>query len=64
MNKVCPLFFASAVSEIELECRPDKCAWAYRGGCAVVALAACLDDIARNGVTVCLEQGDTDDDDD
>lgn len=64
MSRICPLFFASAVNEIEVECRPDKCAWAYGGGCAVVALAARLDDIAENGVTVCPEQECPDDDDD
>lgn len=50
-TKICPLFFASAVSDIELECRPDRCAWAYAGGCAIIAIAWALDSLDTNGIT-------------
>lgn len=50
-SKICPLFFASAVTEIEFECRPDRCAWAYEGDCAIVSIARSLDSLDTGGVT-------------
>lgn len=51
-SKICPLFFASSVADIEMECRPDRCAWAYEGSCALVAIARSLNRIDSEGVTV------------
>lgn len=51
-SKICPLFFASPVNEIELECRPDRCAWAHDGGCALVTIARCLDGLNEHGIIV------------
>lgn len=50
-SKICPLFFASPVNDIELECRPDRCAWAYEGGCALVSIARSLDSLDTGGIT-------------
>lgn len=49
-SKVCPLLFASACSDIEYECRPDRCAWAYRGGCVLTAIASALEDLTELGI--------------
>lgn len=56
MSKACPLLFASACSDIEYECRPDKCAWAYEGGCAVTTLARCLDGLNEKGIIAWIEK--------
>lgn len=56
-SKICPLFFASAVTEIELGCRPDRCAWAYSGGCAITTIARCLDDLNERGIITWPEDG-------
>lgn len=45
MSKICPLFFASGADLEEFDCRPDRCAWAFDGGCAVTAIARRLDEI-------------------
>lgn len=54
MNTVCPLFFQSAVENIELECRPDRCAWAFEGGCAITVIARSLSsmDVNINGMAM------------
>lgn len=49
--KICPLFFSSAVNDIELECRPDRCAWVYEGGCALVSIARSLNSLDVSGIT-------------
>lgn len=41
--RVCPLFFSSTANLEEFVCRPDRCAWAYKGGCAIAAIACCLE---------------------
>lgn len=46
MSRVCPLMFTSTADLEDFICRPDKCAWAYNGGCAITALAQRLDAIA------------------
>lgn len=48
-GKICPLFFASPIDDIEMECRPDRCAWAYDGGCAMTAIAAALNALTEEG---------------
>lgn len=49
-QKICPLFFASPVDDIEMVCRPDRCAWAFDGYCAVIAIARSLDDLNEHGI--------------
>lgn len=56
MDKICPLLFASACSDIEFECRPDRCAWAYEGGCAITTLAGALDGLNDNGIIAWCEK--------
>lgn len=56
-TKICPLFFASVVSDIELECRPDRCAWAFDGGCAITAIAQSLDRLNESGIVVFPDDG-------
>ena len=56
MSKICPLFFSSAADLEDFECRPDKCAWAYDGGCAVTTLARCLDGINEKGIIAWIEK--------
>ena len=58
MSKICPLFFASPVEDIEMECRPDRCAWDNEGECALVTLARCLGDMCENGIVVWPEKED------
>ena len=55
-KKICPLFFASPVNEIEFECRPDRCAWAYEGGCAITSIARSLDGLNGDGIIVWPEE--------
>ncbi len=55
-GKICPLFFASPVDEIEMECRPDRCAWAHDGECAVLTIAKSLDGLNDNGIIAWLEK--------
>lgn len=54
-QKTCPLLFAGAVNEIELECRPNLCAWAYEGRCALVSIAQSLDSMDRGDITAEME---------
>lgn len=63
-NRICPLFFSSGADLEEFECRPDRCAWAYGGKCAMLTLARCLDDMVENGVAVWPEPEADDDTDD
>lgn len=41
--KICPLFFASTADLEDFMCRPDRCAWAYEGGCAITSIAQSLE---------------------
>ena len=50
-GKICLLFFSSGADLDEFECRPDRCAWAYEGGCAFVSIARSLDSLDTGGIT-------------
>lgn len=56
MSKVCPLFFAGTAGMEEFECRPDRCAWAYDGGCAITVLARALDGLNESGIITWPEE--------
>lgn len=52
MDKICPLFFSSPADLEDFECRPDRCAWAYNGGCALVKIADALAGLEMNEIDV------------
>lgn len=54
-GKICPLLFASACSDIEYECRPDRCAWAYEGECAMLTIARSMDGLNEKGIIAWVE---------
>jgi len=58
-HRICPLFFASPVSDIEMDCRPDRCAWAHDGECAMTAIAKSLEGL-NDTASAWLEKEDND----
>ena len=52
MDKICPLFFSSSADLDDYVCRPDRCAWAYNGGCALVMIADALAGLKMTGIDV------------